>query len=449
MNLDRMLLFGLLICFAIDAINCLQKSEDGYTHINERKKLKLYEPPVDIQNYRYPSEAPGALFQTWSISAYPWLKLRFICPLIRIPSSAPCENTYLEVKDGNSVKRYCGEIKDLLILSSTNQLDLTFKTGKLYGGGIVNCNVEGFNPEFTTLAPPTTTKSYLDIESVEVDSSEYGVTPGAKNTTCPCGWSNKNGRRIVGGKETLPHEFPFMAALVSKEVGIPFCGATILTAYHAITAAHCTIKLIEYKVEGAILVGEHDYTKENSIVKMHDIKKIIQHEAYNVESQQNDIALVALQTEIQFNQFVGRACLPTKRLHLDHQYVKLIGWGRTALTEDTSHVLRQVDLRIVPMQDCLDIWNLFIPQDNPKHLCTYAKKKSTCKGDSGGPAVWLDPETNRYTLVGLTSFGLNCSPNIPSVKTEVAAFLDWIHYHIKATTPAYADENSRTCHKLE
>nr|AQM58440.1 venom s1 protease with cub domain 8 [Pristhesancus plagipennis] len=444
-----MLLFGLFILLALEVANCQQKSEDGYVHINNRKKLKLYEPPVDIQNLNYPSEAPAALIQSWTITCHYWLKLRFTCPLIRIPENSPCEKYYVEVKDGDKMKRYCGEVKDLLILSSSSQLEVTFKTGKLYGGGLMNCNVEGFNPEFTTLAPPTTTKSYLDIDSVEVDSSEYGLKPGAKNTTCPCGWSNKDGRRIVGGKEAIPHEFPFMAALVSQEVGIPFCGATILTGYHAITAAHCTIKLIEYKIEGAILVGEHDYTKDNDIVDLHGISRIIQHENYDVSSQQNDIALVVLHREIKFNRFVGRACLPTRRLNLDHQYVKLLGWGRTDFKAETSKVLRKVDLRVVPMRDCLDIWSLFIPKDNPKHLCTYAKQKATCKGDSGGPAIWLDPETNRYTLVGLTSFGLNCSPNIPSVKTEVAAFLDWIHHHIQASIPEYAEGIVETCHKME
>nr|QHB21596.1 venom S1 protease with CUB domain 5 [Platymeris rhadamanthus] len=436
--------YVLFLCVAINVIECQKKGDDGFIHIDNKRKLKLYEPPIDVQNYKYPDQAPAALLQTWAFSSYPWIKLKFTCSLIRLPQNPPCNNFYLQIDDGVNVKKFCGEIKDLIIFSSANKLELTLKTGKSIGGGTVNCQIVGFNPEFTTLAPPITTESYLTMKSIEIDSSEHGVRPGTKKTTCPCGWANKRPERIVGGKVAKPNEYPFMAALVSKEVGIPFCGATIISPYHAITAAHCTIKLIEYKVDGAILVGEHDYMKDSKVVDVYNIIKIIQHEAYDSSTSLNDIALVVLDREIKFNQFIGMACLPTKRLNLDHQYVKMLGWGRTAFTEKTSTVLRQVYLRIVPMKDCLDIWSLFIPKNNPKHLCTFAKQKTTCKGDSGGPAMWLDPETNRYTLVGLTSFGLNCSPNIPSVKTEVAAFLDWIHYHIKVTTPS---GRSETCNK--
>uniref|UniRef100_A0AB38ZER4 Venom S1 protease with CUB domain 14 n=1 Tax=Oncocephalus sp. TaxID=2944721 RepID=A0AB38ZER4_9HEMI len=441
-----LILYSLLVYAIIGIGESLEKGEDGYIHIDDKRKLKLYEPPINVQNYNYPDQAPAALKQTWTFSSYPWIKLQFTCSLIQIPSNPPCNEHYLEINDGTTTKKYCGEIKDLDVTSSANKIDVLFKTGKSFGGGTIDCQVVGFNPEFTTLAPPTTTKSYLEIESIEIDSSEYGVTPGAKKTNCPCGLANKSPARIVGGKPTEPNEFPFMAALVSREVGLPFCGATIITPYHAITAAHCTIKLTEYGVEGAILVGEHDYEKESKTVEQYNVVQIIQHEGYNNDTSRNDIALVLLDREIKFNQFVGRACLPTKRMNLEHQYVKMLGWGRIHPEGPSSHVLRKVNVRVIPMSDCLDVWGLFIPANEPKHICVYAKNKSSCQGDSGGPVLWLDPETNRYTLVGLTSFGLNCSPNIPSVKTEVAAFLDWINYHIKITTP---DGSLQTCSKID
>lgn len=48
------------------------------------------------------------------------------------------------------------------------------------------------------------------------------------------------------------------------------------------------------------------------------------------------------------------------------------------------------------------------------------------QGDSGGPIVYLDPDTNRYTLVGVVSYGAECASVTPGVNTEVAAYLDWI-----------------------
>uniref|UniRef100_A0AB38ZE87 Venom S1 protease with CUB domain 3 n=1 Tax=Ectomocoris sp. TaxID=3104572 RepID=A0AB38ZE87_9HEMI len=425
----------IIVSIFISSLAGFVQCDDGYKHFDVKKKLKLYEPPIKVQNYHYPNDAPAAIMQTWKFSSYPWIRLKFSCTTFKVPQNPPCENYFMEIKNGAEVKKYCGEVNDLIVYSTMHELEIKFKTGKLLGGGKFNCEIVGYNPEFTTIAPPTTTQSYLNFKSIEIDSSEFGVTPGKKGTTCTCGWTNKPTKRIIGGKEAEPNEYPFMAALISKEVGLPFCGVSIITKYHGLTAAHCTDKLLKYEVEGAILVGEHDYTKDSTRVDVYDIAEIIQHRDYTNDTHVNDISLLRTKLEIKFNPFIGRVCLPTKRLNLDHQYVKMLGWGRTDPNGESSPVLRKINIRIVPIKDCLDVWSKFIPENNPKHLCTFAKNKTTCQGDSGGPAIWLDPETNRYTQVGLTSFGLNCSPNIPSVKTEVAAHLDWIHFHIKASTP--------------
>lgn len=52
------------------------------------------------------------------------------------------------------------------------------------------------------------------------------------------------------------------------------------------------------------------------------------------------------------------------------------------------------------------------------------------QGDSGGPAVWVDPATNRYTLVGLVSFGRVCADISPTVHTDIGYYLPWIHANI-------------------
>lgn len=68
--------------------------------------------------------------------------------------------------------------------------------------------------------------------------------------------------RIVGGRETKKNEFPLVGALVRVMPGeLPeaFCGATILTQYHALTAAHCTPEEVEEFMDYLnLLVGAHD-----------------------------------------------------------------------------------------------------------------------------------------------------------------------------------------------
>ena len=46
-----------------------------------------------------------------------------------------------------------------------------------------------------------------------------------------------NGKRVVGGWEATPNSVSWMASLLWN--GGHFCGASIVTSNHVITAAHC------------------------------------------------------------------------------------------------------------------------------------------------------------------------------------------------------------------
>lgn len=79
---------------------------------------------------------------------------------------------------------------------------------------------------------------------------------------CDCG--RKKQTRIVGGSETAVNEYPGMAALISKANRDVLCGATIIDANYAMTAAHCVNYQNRYAKDMLLLVGEHDYTTSES-----------------------------------------------------------------------------------------------------------------------------------------------------------------------------------------
>jgi secreted trypsin-like serine protease len=51
-----------------------------------------------------------------------------------------------------------------------------------------------------------------------------------------CGVPNQK-LRIVGGNITTPNEFPWVVALQRRSKF--YCGATLITRQHLLTAAHC------------------------------------------------------------------------------------------------------------------------------------------------------------------------------------------------------------------
>uniref|UniRef100_A0AB38ZE92 Venom S1 protease 23 n=1 Tax=Ectomocoris sp. TaxID=3104572 RepID=A0AB38ZE92_9HEMI len=286
--------------------------------------------------------------------------------------------------------------------------------------------------------------SYLQISSEEIDSSEYGVTAGKKNTTCPCGWSNREGARIVSRKTARRNEFPFAAGIIDKHTGYLFCGGTLVTESHVVTGAHCTWRR---RVEGdpiAVVLGEHDITKESKTRLTIDVRRIIEHQKFNKLTLFNDIAVLVLKDKVPFNKYIGPVCLPIEEKNLDHKYVRIIGWGSVKPDGDNSPVLKKVDVRIVPLKTCS--YN-YVGQVNAAagtQICTFGRGKGSCQGDSGGPVLLLDPQTNMYTLIGLVSFGKSCASTIPTVNTYVFSYMDWIARTIQAT-----DRETELCTMLK
>ena len=82
------------------------------------------------------------------------------------------------------------------------------------------------------------------------------------------------------------------------------------------------------------------------------------------------------------------------------------------------------------------VWNQTTCRKSyPEHTVTNSmmcvgipgERKSTCKGDSGGPFMISIPPFNRWHVVGLVSWNVLCGlMRNPSVFTRVNHYLEWI-----------------------
>ncbi|KAK9505027.1 hypothetical protein O3M35_009178 [Rhynocoris fuscipes] len=354
----------------------------------------------------------------WVLEACEGCKIALSCVIL----SRSCDDHLLTVHDGQNYHFFCGADQRYVVKTSIyNKMSVSIKTEGLKSGSYCSLSV---------------TKPYTNMIYAPEDSSEHGLGKGAtRQTSCKCGWGNKSPKRIVGGSEASVNEYPFVALLMLTRRKFPFCGGSIITPYHVLTAAHCTFPF--YGIQLSVVIGEHDLSteKETPHTRIIDVERTFDHPKYDGKSNIFDISVLKLKEKIEFNDAVGPVCMPNFRnRNLMDEYVKVMGWGNLRTNGSSSKVLLKVDLKVIDLEICKTIYNS-IDTDNPFQICTWAKDKDSCQGDSGGPLVWVDPTTKRFTQVALVSYGRECASTDPAVNSDVSYFMDWINQKIKESSP--------------
>nr|XP_012221822.1 PREDICTED: venom serine protease 34-like isoform X1 [Linepithema humile] len=239
---------------------------------------------------------------------------------------------------------------------------------------------------------------------------------------CRCGW--KKPTKIVGGMETGVNEYSMMAGLVDPNRREVYCGSSIISQTHVLTAAHCVTDRNANRV--GVLVGDHDVTTDidTSAARLYVASRFDIHPLYNPATLENDIAVVTVNSIINFSEEVGPACLPFQHRFdsFAGNYVDLLGWGTTEFGGMKSSTLQKVMVSVITYREC----HRYYPGLLYSQLCTYGEGKDACQFDSGGPVLWQNPTTKREVLVGIISYGIACGNNEPAINTRVGSYVDWI-----------------------
>ncbi|XP_018321959.1 brachyurin-like [Agrilus planipennis] len=227
--------------------------------------------------------------------------------------------------------------------------------------------------------------------------------------------------RIVGGEEARPNSLPYQAALViNTKNGVFFCGGSLISTMHVLTAAHC--------VDGAekveVILGAHNIRELEPTQRRYITSKFIIHPEWDSYYLTNDIALVVLPEHVPLSRHIQVVALPSlseARSTFRGMTGIISGWGRASdENKKISNVLRLVETDVISNHWC-NVQYLGIIKST--QICTSGDLgKNTCNGDSGGPLV----VNNRQ--VGIVSFGVafGCQVGWPAVFTRVGNYLVWI-----------------------
>uniref|UniRef100_A0AAQ5Y1Z0 Mannan-binding lectin serine peptidase 1 n=2 Tax=Amphiprion ocellaris TaxID=80972 RepID=A0AAQ5Y1Z0_AMPOC len=285
-------------------------------------------------------------------------------------------------------------------------------------------------------------------------------------------------KRIVGGRSAEPGLFPWQVLLSVEDLsrvpedrwfgsGALLSDSWVLTAAHVLRSQRRDTSVVPVAPDHVkVFLGLHN-SRDKRLATNRSVDQIFLHPDFQPNNYNNDIALLRLSDQVDFNQVVRPVCLPPP-LRQDDPPVPLpnslgvvAGWGisnpntsssssssSSTLISDpasaadlgmTSDVLQYVKLPVVSQDECQASYTLrsvsYNITDNMFCAGFFEGGRDTCLGDSGGAFVMEDKVSRRWVVFGLVSWGgpEECgSQRVYGVYTRVAKYVEWIQTHLHA-----------------
>ncbi|KAK7482041.1 hypothetical protein BaRGS_00026733 [Batillaria attramentaria] len=328
---------------------------------------------------------------------------------------------------------------------------------------------------------PTSTTTPETTSSVTVPKlSTVAVLPKRTSTRRPIQdssqWSSCGTpphvrlKRVVKGRQVREGEVPWMVMLLKD--GDFHCGGSVLNSTHILTAAHCVqdhqglyhlssganflnredIEVIAGKLRTR-LTGQHRTV--GSSEQRVSVDRIIQHPDYNDHTNDNDVAILVLETELTLTEWVRPICLPDPDNSLPDS-ANVAGWGSIMPSMYKSfnggwwsstrepEVLQETTLSVYDPEQCrvkfrnaranskrkiTDGMMCALDENppSPSSLSTRPHGSDSCQGDSGGPLYAIPAGGQSYVQFGIVSWGYGCGvPGEPGYYTYIPHYIPWI-----------------------
>lgn len=229
---------------------------------------------------------------------------------------------------------------------------------------------------------------------------------------------------VIGGTTAPPGSYPAMVALLfaqeADNARAFYCGGTLISSRHVLTAAHCVDFLPLAEV--AVLVGTQSLATGGQRFAAADVAI---HPQWNPDLVVNDVAVLTLQSDVTgitpMRFIAGESA--EDRFAAVGAPVRVAGWGDTSASGASSTELQHAAMA-VESQVC----------NGPSAMCAGSPNhaQAVCFGDSGGPLFSERLVRGRRVQVGVGSFVLDVcgTPGLPDGFARLATLGAWVKQQV-------------------
>ncbi|XP_017848862.1 chymotrypsin-2 [Drosophila busckii] len=262
------------------------------------------------------------------------------------------------------------------------------------------------------------------LQLLAVTHSVDGLRSASASTLAALPQQQSFSARIVGGNEAALGDWPGIVSIQNR-FGFPFCSGSIIDDRWVLTAGSCLSGL---RAPNLLLLAGTTASWNLSAVGYY-ADKIYVHCNYDKPLYHNDIALIHLTTDVEYNDYIKKLPLAALDELQLQEPLNFAGWGAVEEEGSISVPLMQASGSYLDVPACRRALGNTENVDEG-HVCVQLPQgQGMCYSDAGAPLINAQGQ-----LVGIGNWGVPCGRGFPDVYSRVAFYHDWI----RSTINGYA-----------